>query len=643
MSPSLTFDLLDAHRTERARGGSRATRPPRAAFRAEHVVLEGHAAVLALRSFETLGIERHSAELALAVADENPFVPGTVAGELAVLERLGKRRGMLVSRSGNGPAHQVYASRLAGPTRLVFGTSPWLSACGALGALALQVSPIEAAAALAGAALELAWPDALIVRLFGTPPRWMAGDDVALELERRLSPAQVRRRVLEFQLVESGALSFADRVAIAIRASVLGAVSTLFPSDDVTRAHLKAQGREPDWKAFAPPAADAESGLNVDFSDVEPAVGMPQGNGVLRLRDLGDAPVSAVWIGPEASLADLERIARVLQGARLPDSVDGVVTLGHRQLRESAARAGLLGALRAAGMRVELPLAMPRPRPGTGVGLACGAPGARGAGWHETGPVACAAAAIAAVVTDPRQPTLSVEDASVAESFVIDDRLLERPPSDAAAVDGARENGSWPKPFAITGPLRGAVLLKLGDHVGVDRILPWGARVRPVASDIERLADHLFAVVDPEFGARARAESQGWIVAGRELGHGRRREEIGLAAVMLGVRGMLARSFDPEFRRLLCQHGLLALRFGGDADAGTIELGDELEIPDLPEGLEQGKPLVVRNLTRGLQVAMHHDLNEAEVTAVRRGGLLATLRRDETTASSARSMSAMGA
>jgi aconitate hydratase len=643
MSPSLTFDLLEAHRTERGRGGGRGAPSLRAALKAEHVVVEGHAAVLALRSFETLGIERHAVEMALAAADENPFIPTTVSGEQAVLERLARRRGMLVSRSGNGPAHQVYGSRLAGPTRLVFGTSPWLSACGALGALALQVSPIEAAAALAGASLELAWPEAFIVRLFGTPPSWMAGDDIALELERRLNALELRRRVLEFQLIESGALRFADRVAIATRASVLGAVSALFPSDEVARAYLRAQGREPDWKAFAPPAADAESALDVDFSDVEPVVGMPHGRGVLRLRDLGDAPVSAVWVGPEATLADLDRIESVLRGSKLAEGVDAVATLGHRQLRESAARAGLLGTLRAAGVRVEVPLAMPRPRPGPGLALACGAPGARAAGWHETGPVACAVAAITAVVTDPRQRTIVADETSVADRFTVDDRLLERPASEAPPLDGARENGSWPKPIAITGPLRGAVLLKLGDHVGVDRILPWGARVRPVASDIERLAEHLFAVVDPGFGARARAENQGWIVAGREIGYGPRREEIGLAAVMLGVRGILARSFDPEFRRLLCQHGLLALRFGADLDADTIGLGDELEIPDLPEGLEQGKPLVVRNLTRGLQVAVHHDLEEAEVMAVRRGGLLASVRRDETSAANARSASTAGA
>ena len=634
MSASLTSDLLEAHRAERGRG-SRGPRLGRVAFRAQHVVIEGHAAVLALRSFETLGIERHAAELALAGAEEDAFTRITASDEAAALERMARRRGLIVSRAGNGAAHQVYGSRLASPTRLVLGTSPWLSSCGALGALALRVSPMEAAAALAGAPVDLPWPDTLIVRLFGSPPHWMAGDDVALELERRLVASRLQGHVLEFQVIESGALRFADRVAIAIRASCMGAVSALFPSDEVARVQLKAQGREPDWKAFAPPSADPESDLDVDFSDVEPLVAVPRG-GVLRLRDLGDAPVSAVWIGPEASLSDLERVVGALGGERLARGVDCVVTLGHRQLRESAARAGLVATLRAAGARVEMPLAVPRPRPGSGVALACGAPGARAAGWHETGPVACAAAAVTASVTDPRQRATPVSETSVADAYVVDDRLIERPVSDPQRVDGARENGSWPRPAAITGPLRGAVLLKLGDHVDVDRILPWGARVRPVAGDVERLADHFFAVLDPDFGARARAESQGWIVAGRELGGGPRREEIGLVAVTLGVRGMLARSFDPEFRRLLCQHGVLALRFGGDADAAMIGVGDELEIPDLPEGLEQGKPLVVRNLTRGLQLTVHHDLDEQEVASVRRGGLLATLRRESVSAHAAK-------
>src|SRR5262249_7013350 len=160
-----------------------------------------------------------------------------------------------------------------------------------------------------------------------------------------------------------------------------------------------------------------------------------------------------------------------------------------------------------------------------------------------------------------------------------------------------------PRSPRIAGPLRGAVLLKLGDHVGAERILPWGARVRPLAGDIQGLASHMFATLDDGFATRARDAGQGWGVAGRALGMGPRREEIALVAVALGVRGMMARSFDPEFRKMLRQHGLLALRFGAEGDVSALEQGDELEVPDLPDGLEEGKPLVVRNLTRGVQVA----------------------------------------
>ena len=627
MTESLAYDLLDAHRPpERGRAGARGPRPARASFRADHVVIEGHAAALALRSFETLGLERHAVELALACAEEDPIGRHAVAEELAQLERAARRFGVLLSRPGNGAAHQVYAARFGAPGRLTLGTSPRLAACGALGAVSLVVSPTEAAAALAGAAIELPSPEVAPIRLFGRPAEWLSGDDVALELERLLAFAPSQGRVLEFQLIESGALPFADRMAIATRAPLLGSVGAVFPSDEVTRAFLRAQGREADWKPLAPSTDDQGGGLDLDFSDLEPAVAVPGSGGVLRLRDLGERPVSAVWVGPEASLADLERLARRLAGTRVAAGIDCLVTLGSRQLHETAAQAGLLGTLRAAGVRIGVPRAFPRPRPGSELALACGAPGARAAGWHETGVTACAAAAIAAVVSDPRQWTASGEAARV-EAYVVDDRLLERPPSDASpSVEVVRDGAPWPRSPGITGPLRGAVLLKLGDHVGIDRILPWGARVRPLASDIERLAAHMFASIDPHFAARARAEAQGWVVAGRDFGLGPRREEAALVAVALGVRGMLARSFDPEFRTLLRQHGVLGLRFGADGDLAAVAHGDELEIPDLPEGLEEGKPLVVRNLTRGAQVALHHDLDEAGVREVRAGGLLAALR-----------------
>ena len=624
MSESLALSLLEAHRV--AERGRATARDSRLRIRPDHVVSEGESAALVLRLFETLGRERTSCELALVAAESDALgIDRAEAWERT--EAAARRRGVLCSRPGNGAVQQVYLARFAAPGRVVLGTSARLAACGALGCLALPASAVEAAAALAGAAVEISRPDLLHVRLFGKPAGWVAGDDVALELERRLAFTPARAGIVEYRMFEPDALPVVDRIAIAARAPWLGAQSSLFDSDQATRAYLASNGREADWRALAATLSEpTEPLLDLDFSTLEPLVAVPGADGVLRLRELGDARVSLVWIGPEASRLDLERFARALEGTRLPDAVQGFVSFGNRRDHETAIRSGVLAALRAVGLRVATrPNALPRPRGEMGVGLACGAPGARDLGWHEVGVAACAAAARTAAVTDPRQLEIAASGGG-REGYVVDDRLIERPSADAVGSSVSAD----PVPHAgITGPLRGAVLLALGDHVGADRILPWGARARPAALHPERLARLAFAGQDPEFANRALAEGGGWIVAGRGFGEGPVREQAILVVASLGVRGVLARSFDPAFRKLLRQHGVLALRFAAEEDGLEVQQGDELEIPDLPDGLEPGKPLVVRNLTQGAQYTLHHDLDAEGVREVRAGGLLAAVELDE--------------
>jgi aconitate hydratase len=633
MGESLTESLLEAHRVPDRERAGRGSRDGRLLLRADHVVGEARSGALALRLFETVGLDRVACELALVGSEEDPLGRLELAEEQVGLERRARRRGVVVSRAGNGVSHQVYTARFGAPGRLVLDTGRGLSSCGGLGALSLTVTAAEAAAALAGAPLELPSPEVSLVRLFGKPPGWLSGEDVALELERRLAFAPPRGQVLEFVPIESGALPLADRLAIAARARALGALAAMFPSDEATRAFLRAQGREADWRPLLPSEVGRDApGLDLDFSDLEPLVTSAGRGPVLRLRELGESRVSAVWIGPEATLADLERLGRAWSGARVADGVECLVSLGSRQLHESAARAGLLAVLRAAGARIGVRRSsVPRPRAEGGVALACGVPGARSEGWRETGVAACAAAALAGSVVDPRQLAASApddSDASSGESYVVDDRLLLRPPTDGGTGgDEGREGPALPVAPGIEGPLRGTVLIRLGDHVSVDRILPWGARVRPASQDFERLARYAFAGLEADFATRARAQGEGWVVAGHGLGGGEPREEAALVSLALGIRGMLALSFEPRFRRLLHLHGLLTLRLGAEGDAAAMARGDELEIPDLPDGLEPGKPLVVRNLTQGFQVAVHHDLDAAGVREARAGGLLATLRR----------------
>jgi aconitate hydratase len=622
---TLTAALVESHRAQGKRGGSRVGPSSRIALQPDHVVLEGEAGALALQLFATTGRERSACELTLVAGEDGSLRRVAASAELAALERAAILSGAVFSRVGNGPAHQVYAARFGAPGRLVVGTDRRIAAAGALGALALCANPIEAAAVLAGLPLELPWPEVAVVGLAGTPPAWVTGEDVMLELLRRSRLGPAGGHVLEFRLREPGALPHAARAAVAGRADELGALAALFPSDEATRAFFQSQGREPDWKPLGGDAEDSPpAALELDFSDLEPLI--LRDREVLRLRELNDAPVGTVWLGPEAPLADLERFRMIVQGPGMVAGLECVVTPGSRQVRETAARDGLLAALTRAGARIRSP-GDAAPRPGTDgrLALACGVPAAAARqGWRLAGACTCAASAASGRVADPRAAPAAAGVAATDRALVVNDGLLLRPPPEGEA---RRERArSLASPPAIQGPLRGRVLLELGDHVGAARILPWGARARPLALRIDALAAFAFAGLEGGFASRARSEGGGFLVAGRGLGAGERREQAALVLVALGVRGVLARSFAAEFRRQLRQHGVLALRFGTDRDAETVGAGDELEIPDLPEGLEPGKPLVVRNLTRGSSCTTYHDLDEDGAREVRAGGTLAALR-----------------
>jgi len=635
MQGTLTGLLLEAHRVADCGRGFRPGRGDVLQVRIEHVAIEGPMGVLAFRLFSSLSLERLGCDFALAGA--GPAARFERAEGQIELECAARRYGAAFSRPGNGPVHQVYATRFAGPGRIALGTDDRLGVIGALGALALRASPVEIAAALAGEPVEIPRPEVVAVKLFGRAPEWVSGDDVVLELERRFALTRPEGRVLEFHVIEPEGLAFAARWTVARRAVELGAIAGLFASDEAARRALRQQGREADWKPLAGDPDAAPNALEVDFSNLEPLLRGGERREVHLVRDRSGRPVDGVCVGPELPLEELARFAERFRGRQADPRVAVTVSVSSRQTRATAAKAGLIAMLRRAGIRV---LAdengrSPGVHAGRGIGLACGFADATGLSgrWHGAGPETCAAAALAGEVVDPRTlPALRLEESG---AIVIDDRLLVRSFGDAGA---ANENGERPEPppegSALSGPMRGVVLLKLGDEVGADRFLPRGARLRPLGLRVDALADFAFAGVDRGFRSRADAHGGGWIVAGRGFGGGPRREQVGLVAVRLGLRAILALGFDPRFRRMMLQHGILTLRFLADGDYADVNSGDELEISDLPEGLEAGKPLVVRNLTRGAQYALHHDLDTAGMEVLRAGGLLATTRRRRRTSAS---------
>jgi len=640
---SLARQLLDAHRW--------ATRGPRSAgelLRVDQVVIDGGAAALTFLAFESTGRPRVAIDLVLSGGPPATApLSGATIDEAVFVETACRRYGALFSRAGSGPAHRVHAARYAAPGRTLMLSTGGVPVAGAWGMLVIGAGEIDVAATLAGSPAIVPAPRIVGVELHGRPSPWVGGEDVVLALARHLPPIDEPLVWLELHGPGVAALPMAQRMAIARRASRLGVQLVLFPSDEVTREALRAQGRETEWKAWAAEAEPAyDVALELGLAEVEPMLERPGDAAPAALIGHVGPAVRAVAIGPEAETTDLRRLARRVDGRSVHPDVRLTVAIDHRQALESGVREGWLARLRTAGAvivdRDGGMMAGARHGGGAVMGYAL-----RGdaTGTIAAGIDACAAAALTAAIADPRTalegaPATTDEDAPPP----LDDRAIVKPVAEAEAAMVVRGPRLRPLPLgrAIAGPLRGVVLLEAGDHVGIDAVLPWGARVRPLRYDVDALARFAFAGIDPAFAARARARiatevatpgagrvgpadgavGGGFLVAGTGFGAGGRRPQAALVAVRLGVRGVMAFSYGAAWRGELIANGILPLAFASATDRTGVAAGDELEIPDLPEGLEPGRPLVVRNLTRGAQLTLRHDLDAREIETVRAGGVL---------------------
>jgi len=628
MATSLTRSILEAHLAI-GEGRTRAATPgAEAALRIDQVVMDADAAALVFLGFAGTGRARHRVELALACAEAAPpATPFEAADALLKAQTMARRLGVHFSRAGNGCAHQVHATRFAIPGRTVLACAAGVAASGALGALVLPASEIELAAAMAGAPHPITVPPVWAVRLAGTLPPWVGGDDLAHAVALRLPADGARGAALEFTGSGVDAVSLEARLVVARAGGECGAWASLFPSDAVTRRWLQAQGREPDWKALAgEPESDAARVLDLDLSVLEPMIAA-EGERPIAVRELAEVRVGRIVLGPAAGIADLLALADVLRERSIAPGLELLVIPGCRQIRDTAAACGALASLVASGARIadaEVRLAPASP---AGATVLCGAsPRAAGharAVFHA-GAATAAASALSGRIADPRQMPFAPPVSEDRRIEVNDAWVLK--PAGSSAVEAPPDGGSrMPSLPPITATVRGVVLLRLGDRVGTDTVLPAGPTVRRHDGDLEALAEHLFAGADRGFAARARAHGGGFVVAGADYGVGPRRPHAALAMMQLGVRAVLARSFAPGHRAELVHHGVLALRFAGRPDTEAPSEGDELEIPGLPDVLEPNRPLAVRDLTSGAQLSFHHDLGQREIEMVRAGGLVGAL------------------
>ena len=485
---------------------------------------------------------------------------------------------------------------------------------------------MQADAALGGRTLERRWAGEMMLEFQGHLPPWADGHDVMCALIQRLGPEGAGGRWLEMCGAGLQSLDMPSRIWVAREVERLRSPAALFPSDEIAREHLGACGRDADWRRFVldrTPAAEAARSLALD--GIEPmTLGAERPGRPRPVRDDRGLAIGTVLIGGGAGASDLARLARLLEGHGVHPSVTLQVALGSRQVRATTESSGALARLREAGALIIEGAVPPTP---ASTGLAFGAllsewpPGRTR--WRTASLATCALAARTGAIADPRD----LDGAAVARPPVVAFALAEplRPaPWDALAPFASRR---VPVGRPLEGPLRGPVLLRVGDRVNSEQVLPWGARVRSLVGDFQALSEHAFGGIDSSFATRARERGGGFVVAGDQFGEGVPWDTAALVLVQLGIRAVIARSIHGDFERLLAQAGILPLTWASGDDGRGVVAGDELELPGVPETFVSGRPIVARNLTQGSQYTLRHALGPRDVERLRRGGLLADIGR----------------
>jgi len=608
------------------------------ALRVDQTLTQDATGTMAYLQFEAMGIPRVKTELSVSYVDHNMLQSGFEnADDHRYLQTVAGKHGIYFSRPGNGICHQVHLERFGAPGKILLGSDSHTPTGGGLGMLAIGAGGLDVAVAMAGGPFYLAMPNILGVRLTGSLQPWVSGKDVILEMLRRLTVKGGVGRVIEYFGPGVSTLAVTDRSTITNMGAELGATTSIFPSDGQTHDFLIWQGRE---EAYRPLAADAdaqyEEVIEIDLTALAPLAALPHSPDAVRpVAELGEIDVQQVCVGSctNSSYRDLAIAAAVLHGKTAHPGLSLTVTPGSKQVYEMIAASGVLADLIAAGARI-LESAC-GPCIGMGQAPASGSvsvrsfnrnfegrSGTRDAQVYLVSPETAAATALAGKLTDPRVlgplPTVREYLGKPRQ----DDNMIVPPVDDASALEVVRGPNIKPLPIhpGVPETLAGEVLLKVGDNITTDHIMPAGTKVLPLRSNIPAISEFVFERVDPTFASRARAAGGGVIIGGANYGQGSSREHAALAPMYLGVRAVIVKSFARIHLANLINFGILPLTFANEADYERIARGMRITIPDLRARLREGRPLEI--FVEDQPIPVRHALTPRQAEIVLAGGLL---------------------
>jgi aconitate hydratase len=609
------------------------------AIRIDQTLTQDATGTMAYLQFEAMGIPRVKTDLSVSFVDHNTLQSGFEnADDHRFLQSVAARHGIYFSRPGNGICHQVNLERFGVPGRTLLGSDSHTPTGGGIGMIAIGAGGLDVAAAMAGYPFYLPAPKVVLVDLKGSLPEWVAAKDVILEILRLLSVKGGVGKIMEYGGEGIKEMDVPARATITNMGAELGATTSVFPSDDVTRAFLKAQGREADWKEILPDAdAEYDEVVEIDLSALEPMIAQPHSpDNVVKVSEIEGIPVQQVAIGSctNSSLKELLTAAEVLDGKTVPPGVSLVVSPGSKQVLEMLARGGALAKIAGAGARILESacgpcIGMGQSPPSGATTLRTfnrnflGRSGTKDAGVYLVSVETALAAALNGTITDPRKlgkaPAVKLPD-----HYLVNDNMIIEPPADGSKVEVIRGPNIKPLPQAKPLPdkIEGTVLLKVEDNITTDHIMPAGAKILPLRSNIPAISEHVFEVVDPTFAQRAKDSGGGFVVGGENYGQGSSREHAALAPMYLGIKWVLAKSFARIHKANLVNFGILPLTFADTGDYGRIESGDRIRLENVRARVEKNEPLTLINETKKTEIEVEYDLSSRQRETILDGGLL---------------------
>lgn len=592
---------------------------------------------MAYLEFEAMGVDRVKTERSVAYIDHNTLQTGFEnADDHRYIQTVTKKHGIYFSRPGNGICHQVHLERFGIPGKTLIGSDSHTPTGGGIGMLAMGAGGMDVAVAMGGGTYYIPMPTMTRINLTGYLKPWVSAKDVILEVLRRMTVKGGVGKIIEYGGEGVKTLSVPERATITNMGAELGATTSIFPSDEITLAFLKAQDRADDWTGILPdPDAQYDEVIDIDLCALEPMAACPHmPDKVKTTEEIGKIKVDQVAIGSctNSSFVDMMKVAKILKGKTVCPTVSLCIAPGSKQVLNMLAMNGALGDMIGAGARILESACGPcigmgqSPNSG-GISLRTfnrnfeGRSGTKDAGIYLVSPEVAAASALTGYLTDPRDlgeaPTVEMP-----EHFTINDNMIEPPasPEEAASIEVLR--GPNIKPFPKTEPLPESItakaVLKVGDNITTDHIMPAGAKILPYRSNIPHLSQFCFGVCDESFPERIKAEGKGIIIGGANYGQGSSREHAALVPLYLGVKAVITKSFARIHVANLVNAGILPFTFANEADYDRIDQMDQLELADIRTAMENNTPVVLKNLTKNEE----YPLDASHLSARQRAMLL---------------------